>query len=196
MDISSPIDKQKILNTLFGLILRINSIPLQDHYLHVLAENVWLAYEIILPQYKHYAKTEWKFQLRQKTTQQTTTYQPNREALSAALFTDNFLQKYAERSDLWDPLFELKEIIIKYLPEQIFSKIILNPTAQAEFRIPELQLRWEKELEEKDEDKRYILIKQTIGQILQSCLQQLLKHGKLSHEEKQKILTLSKNISK
>jgi hypothetical protein len=106
------------------------------------------------------------------------------------------LQKYAERSDLWNPLFELKDIIITYLPEQVFSKIILDNTTQAEFRIPELQLRWEKELEEKDEDKRYILIKQTIGQILQSCLQQLLKHGKLSAEEKHKILTLSKNISK
>ena len=112
------------------------------------------------------------------------------------MFVDDFLQKYAERSDLWEPLFELKQIIISYLPEQTFSKIILDPAAQAEFRIPELQLRWDKELEEKDEDRKYLLIKQTIGQILQSSLQQLLKHGKLSAEEKHKILTLSKNISK
>ena len=35
-DLTSPVDKQKILNILFGLILNINSSAMQEHYIQVL----------------------------------------------------------------------------------------------------------------------------------------------------------------
>lgn len=85
--LSSPTDKQKILNAMFGLIISINSIPMQDHYLHILGEKMSLAYEVLLPQYKQYAKSDGKFITRQMDRKSTTTtYQPDREELVNALF--------------------------------------------------------------------------------------------------------------
>jgi len=85
--LSSPTDKQKILNAMFGLIISINSIPMQDHYLHILGEKLNLAYEVLLPQYKQYAKNDGKFITRQMDRKSTTqTYQPDREELVNALF--------------------------------------------------------------------------------------------------------------
>jgi hypothetical protein len=83
MNISSPINKQKILNTMFELILSINSIPMQDHYLHVLADKSNIAYEVLLSQYKQFAKNEGKFQLRQNEAkkEKPKSYQPDRKEL-------------------------------------------------------------------------------------------------------------------
>jgi len=111
--LSSPIDKQKILNAMFGLIISINSVPMQDHYLHLLGENIHIAYEVLLSQYKQYAKNDGKFITRQMDRKSTTTtYQPDREDLVNALFHDDFINKYVKTSELREPLLKL----IKVLP--------------------------------------------------------------------------------
>jgi len=39
-DINSPIEKQKIMNKMFELILAVDNYAIQDHYIHILAENL------------------------------------------------------------------------------------------------------------------------------------------------------------
>lgn len=58
------------------------------------------------------------------------------------------------------------------------------------------QLRREKEFDLKTEEKKIQLIKQTIGQVIKSFLQQTLKNPHLSHEQKQELLKLNKDFSK
>ncbi|MBQ7616559.1 hypothetical protein IJS64_00800 [bacterium] len=37
---SSPVDKQKLINTLFDVIISVNSLAIQEHYKDVLAKNL------------------------------------------------------------------------------------------------------------------------------------------------------------
>ncbi len=53
-DLSSPIDKQKLINTLFELILSVNSLTIQEHYKQLLAEKLGFASEILDAQFKRY----------------------------------------------------------------------------------------------------------------------------------------------
>lgn len=57
-DMSSPIDKQKLINTLFDLILSVNSLTIQEHYKGLLAEKLGFAFEILDAQFKRYKKTD------------------------------------------------------------------------------------------------------------------------------------------
>lgn len=115
LDISSPIDKQKLFNIMFSLIITIDSIPMQDHYLHLLADQFHLAYEVLLPQYRQYAKGEGQFFLRQSQHAQDKKdhgpggkkYQPEREELLTALFHNDFISTYIQTPQLRNPLLEL-----------------------------------------------------------------------------------------
>ena len=109
MDLSSPMDKQKLFNMMFELIISINSIPMQDHYLHLLADQFNLAYEVLLPQYKQYAKNEGKFTLRQKQKKVEPKYQADRIELLTALFHEDFINTYVESKELRAPLIELAQ---------------------------------------------------------------------------------------
>ena len=57
-DMSSPVDKQKLINTLFDLILSVNSLTIQEHYKGVLAEKLGFAFEILDAQFKRYKNTD------------------------------------------------------------------------------------------------------------------------------------------
>jgi hypothetical protein len=55
---SSPVDKQKLINTLFDLILSVNSLTIQEHYKGVLAEKLGFAFEVLDAQFKRYKNTD------------------------------------------------------------------------------------------------------------------------------------------
>ena len=178
-NLKSPIDKQKILNTMFGLIININSVPMQDHYLHILGEKLNLAYEVLLPQYKQYAKNDGKFITRQMDKKSATkTYQPDREELVNALFEGGFINTYVQTPELRSPLIDL----MQKLPSKVIETQDLSP----------LQLRREKELEDKNESRQLQVIKQIIGKTLQFRIQQILKDKNISNDDKQSLLKLKK----
>lgn len=81
-DWTSPIGKQKVLNALFDIIMHIDSINIQTHYLHILAESLGIAYEVLHPQYKKFAKNEGKINRQQTITVQKA-YEPNRDTIVA-----------------------------------------------------------------------------------------------------------------
>gem|GEM_PF-4241492 len=56
MDINSPIERQKILNIMFELIINLESPSGQTHYLNVLSDNFKQSYEVVYSQYKQFAK--------------------------------------------------------------------------------------------------------------------------------------------
>jgi hypothetical protein len=39
-DMSSPIEKQKVMSKMFELILAVDNYAIQDHYIHILSENL------------------------------------------------------------------------------------------------------------------------------------------------------------
>ncbi|MEI6119277.1 MAG: toprim domain-containing protein [bacterium] len=55
-DLTSPIDKQKILNILFGLIMNITNNAMQDHYIQLLGEKLGMRENIMEAQYRQFAR--------------------------------------------------------------------------------------------------------------------------------------------
>lgn len=105
-DIASPVHKQTILNTMFGCIMSIQNTAIQAHYLQLLADNIGIAYEVLLPQYKHYAKTEGKTKLQhagEKLTQ-SMIHQPTKEEVFFSLTYENFLHTCIQTPDIRENL--------------------------------------------------------------------------------------------
>ena len=118
-------------------------------------------------QYKQFAKSGGKFILQQiarKTEEKK--YEIDRELRVAALFYQEFIKQFIESQDKWTQLNELITQITEALPDTIITQAA-NDESQHEALL-ELQLRWDKELNDgKEEDKRYQIIKQIILPIIQ-----------------------------
>lgn len=193
-DLTSPIDKQKVLNIMFNLILNINSSAMQDHYIQILGEKLGIGYEIMRAQYVQYAKNEGKYTLQQKQRQKSTEpkYEIDREMLVTALFYEDYIKQYQENENIRQQLFDLVKQIKTNLSEIKISKTEYDENEKE--TLIELQLRREKELADKEEDKRYQTIKQIILPILQTYIKQITKETKVSKENKQEILNFIKTL--
>lgn len=191
-DLTSPIDKQKVLNIMFGLILNINSSAMQDHYVQALGEKLGISYEIMRVQYVQFAKNEGKYILQQASRKKEVKYQIDREMLVAALWYQEFIKQFIETQDKWTRILELIDAITAALPDTKITQAA-NDLSQHE-NLLEFQLRRDKELSDKEEDKRYQSIKQIITPILQGYIQKITKDNSVSSETKQTILNLAKKI--
>jgi len=192
-DLTSPIDKQKVLNIMFGMILNINSSAMQDHYVQVLGEKLGIGYEIMRVQYVQYAKNEGKYILQQNARKKEVKYEIDRNMLVAALFYQEFIKQYIEMQEKWTRLLELITQITTVLPDTIMTQAAHDESKNE--ALLELQLRRDKELNDgKDEDKRYQAIKQIIMPIIQVYVQRITKDTNISSDSKQEILNLTRKI--
>jgi DNA primase len=108
---TSPIDKQKILNILFGLVQKINNISLQQHYIQVISDKLNSPFEFTRSQYKQFSQNEGKVHSRQKQVI-SKLYQPSRELLFAALFYNDFFEQHQETPSLWSTFLALKSFFL------------------------------------------------------------------------------------
>lgn len=193
-DITSPIDKQKILNILFGLVQKINNISLQQHYIQVISDKLNSPFEFTRSQYKQFSQNEGKVHSRQKQVI-SKLYQPSRELLFAALFYNDFFEQHQETPSLWSTFLALKSFFLT-LAHNPITPLLDTKDQEIIESLNQHQLRWEKEFDLKTEEKKIQLIKQTLGQTIKSIIQQTLKNPHLSHEQKQQLLQLNKEFSK
>lgn len=192
-DLTSPIDKQKILNLLFGLILNISNMPMQEHYIQVLGEKLGIGHEVMRAQYVQFAKSEGRFILQQATRKTEKKYQIDREMLVAALFHQDFIRQFIETQDKRTRMLELIKEITTAMPDTVITQAANDPSNHE--ALLELQLRRDKELNDgREEDKRYQGIKQIIMPIIQGYIQRITKDINVSSETKQEILNLTKKI--
>ncbi len=192
-DLTSPIDKQKILNIMFGLIMNISNNTMQDHYIQLLWDNLGIRENIMEAQYKQFAKTGGKYLLQQiERKNQEAKYQIDRELLVAALFYQDFIKQFIETEDRRTWIRALLWAITSTSPDATITQAPNDPNNHE--TILELQLRWEKELADKEEDKRYQSIKTIILPILQWYIQKITKDTHISNEKKQEILNLIRKI--
>ena len=197
LDMSSPVDKQKLINTLFDVIISVNSLAIQEHYKDVLAKNLWFAFEVLNAQFKSYKANDWKFQVLQTTRKQeqqqhTEKFQLEREWLYATLFYQDLIQKYIWWFERTENFIKFSELLSKTDTDNIFSKAINNNLSEDETKkIEELTLRRDQQLESfSDEKTRYQHIIQTLLPLIQTSLQLGLKNPKISAEEKTELLKL------
>lgn len=194
-DINSPIEKQKIMNKMFELILAVDNYAIQDHYIHILAENLWFAYELLNAQFKKFKKTEWSFDVKQKLKKsEVVSYQPDREIIFASLFYQNFIYKYIQDDEMWKWFLWLSKQVWEIYIWSILNRVLKLELNQNEIKeLDEMHIRWETQLDQfQDEDKKYSLIKKIVWTTLQSYLQIVLKDQKISNEQKNSFLELKK----
>lgn len=196
-DFSSPIDKQKVFSTLFGLLTGLQNPSVQMHYLQLLGEKVGVAYEVLEAQYRKYIASEGKFllQQRQKATE-TKPYQPERDMLYASLLVGDFLSKYIQEPQLWDGFLMLSKKIQEIgesLPLHTLLQSFSDPAQQKLF--DEAQLWREYHFQEIiDEDKKVTFMLQVLWPLIQQYITLLLKLPSLAHEQKQELLSLKTKI--
>lgn len=166
-DITSPIDKQKILNTLFELIMQIDNINIQKHYLQLLGEKIGIRENIMEAQYVQFSKKEGKFVLQQQARNKEKKYQieQNKETIVSALFYQDYIKQHIENKEIRNNLL----LLIKNINTTITEKNIMNPKNEDENKeiLLEFQLRRDKEIGEKEEEKKYHSVKQIILPTLQ-----------------------------
>lgn len=194
-DINSPIEKQKIMNKMFELILAVDNYAIQDHYIHILAENLWFAYELLNAQFKKFKKTEWSFDVKQKLKKsEVVSYQPDREIIFASLFYQKFIYKYIQDDEMWKWFLWLSKQVWEIYIWSILNRVLKLELNENELKeLDEMHIRWETQLDQfQDEDKKYSLIKKIVWTTLQSYLQIVLKDQKISNEQKNSFLELKK----
>lgn len=198
-DMSSPVDKQKLFNEMFGLIACVDNYTIQEHYKQLLAEKVWLPYEILTVQFQKYLKTDGKFEvMKRENLEKKISWQPDRELICISLFWDDLFSKYISDSNLYLPLLGFAKQIATHSQWDKLNKIFFGRDSldsEEKLQLDEWQLWWEKELEGISwDDKRISLIKNLVMEYLQTKLKLLLKSSAVSMEEKQKLLENMKKI--
>ena len=200
LDMSSPIDKQKLINNLFDVILSVDSLAIQEHYKWVLSEKLGFAYTILDAQFKRYKSTDWRLQVMQNARkheqEHIEKFQLEREWLFATIFYQDLIKKY-----LWDyekiaPFIQFVQLLTKTDTESIYAKTINNTLDEKEKeKIEELTLRRDQQLEPFSENQtRYQHIFQTLQPYIQTLLQLALKNPNISGEDKTELLKLRKNL--
>jgi DNA primase len=198
-DMTSPIDKQKIFNEMFGLIACVDNYTIQEHYKQLLSDKVWLPYEVLNAQFQKYLKTDGKFEAMKKwKLEKKISWQPDRELICVSLFWDDLFSKYISDASLYEPMFEFAKAISSNVPWDKLYKIFFDRESldsEEKLQLDEWQLWWEKELEALSWDtKRISLIKTLVLEYLQTKLKLLLKSSVVSMEIKQKLLEDMKKI--
>lgn len=190
-DRTSPIGKQKVLNTMFELIVHIDSMNIQMHYLQSLAESLWMSYEVLYPQYKKFAKSDGKLHIQKMQEKQQNIHKHNiqGETMIAALLHDYFIDNYDKTLELRKPLKKLLEQIAVAMPDSIIWQAHKWTISDEQTTLlHEIQLRRAKEIDTLiDEQKVYRQICKNIITTTQKIKQQILKGKNISHEQKTSI---------
>ena len=192
-DMTSPVDKQRLFNEMFGLIACVDNYTIQEHYKQLLAEKVWLPYEILSVQFQKYLKTDWKFELaKRQESQPHKIWQPDRVQICESLFYWDILKNY-----IWDPslytwLVDLAREIWEISTDDLLHKIFFDTQdldSQEKLQLDELQLWREKELSALSwDEKRIQLIKKLILEYFQQKMKLILKSPSIPSDKKQKLL--------
>lgn len=199
MDLHSPVDKQKLIITLFELILQVQSLTIQEHYKNILAEQLGFAPEILNTEFRRFRNKEGKFivALQQKKQEQAqkSKYELQRDQLIASLFYQNFLDQELAEYEKKSILTQLIHLIAKANPQELIGKVFLDTLSEEEQQqLSELSLRWENQLLNLEIEQKYLQILQTIKNHLQNLLKTTLKSNQLSTTEKSMILELWRQL--
>ena len=195
-DMNSPVDKTKLINTMFELILAVNNVLIQESFKKSFADKLWFPFETVDLQFKKYVQWAGRIFLQQQRKQQNAiihSYQPDREQLFVSLFYNWFID--TQFSENWEFVSDLKKFVGKVSKvdnEGLLSHTLNNNCSDDEKeKLNELQLWWEKEISEKtDSIVKHQIVMTTIGPIIQELFKIATKSKNLTNEEKQELVVL------
>lgn len=197
LDMNSPIDKQKLINSMFELIIAIDNLIIQEHYKGILAEKLGFPSETIGIQFEQYKRGEGKILLRQYQKEAEEQiggkkYKIDKETLLDSLFFGNFIENLTQNSDFLSDFYSFWKIISTALPESLLHAVVEKTLEEDEKdEIRWLQIRRENELERCSEvEAKLAMIKKIISWEVQNYFKYCIKSSLISDEEKIKLTRL------
>ena len=195
-DMNSPVDKTKLINVMFELILSVNNVLIQETYKKSFAEKLWFPFETVDLQFKKYVQWEWKIfvqQQRRREESSSQQYQLDREKLFISLFYNWFIKgQIKEDAEFNENLIKFVNKISLADPDWLLSHVLKDECSLEEKeKLDELQLWREKELSEvsNDESKR-VIISTTSGPVIQDMFKLATKSRNLTDDDKKELIIL------
>ena len=201
-DMNSPVDKTKLINTMFELILAVNNVLIQESYKRAFADKLWFPFETVDLQFKKYVQWAGKIFIQQQRRQEessTTNYQPDREKLFISLFYNWFIDsQLKDESDFISDLHSFVSQISRADPDWLLSHTLNNTCSDDEkSTLDEFQLRWEKEFWNlSDENSKRQVVVTTITPVIQEFFKLATKSKNLTNEEKQQLIILKSRLGR
>ena len=195
-DMNSPVDKTKLINTMFELILAVNNVLIQESYKRAFADKLWFPFETVDLQFKKYVQWAGKIFIQQQRRQEessTANYQPDREQLFISLFHNWFIDsQLKDESEFVSDLYSFVSQISRADPDWLLSHTLNNTCSDKEkSTLDEFQLRWEKEFWNlSDEKSKRQVVVTTITPVIQEFFKLATKSKNLTNEEKQQLIIL------
>lgn len=207
-DMSSPIDKQKLINAMFELIVSVKDDAIQKDFsrftpLVKLWQEIFHTSDVTIIQKEITKKREsnkilLKQQARQAEQEKPDHYQPNRELLFSSLFYQDFLSKLIEHCTFLESLSSFAMQIAVAAPESYLARVFKGDLLEREIEeINEIQLWWEKELGEvEDQVTKRAILQRVIWPNIQEYFKMGSKSAHLSNEEKMQLNKLRIEIGR
>ena len=199
---NSPVDKTKLINTMFELILSVNNVLIQESYKRLFAEKLWFPFETVDLQFKKYTQWAGKIFIQQKKHKEENKdqqYHPDREQLLASLFHNWFIDSILKNeSEFVQNIHNFIAGVSRAEPDWLLTHILENRCSEQEkIMLDELQLRWEKEFWDISEEKqKHQIIITTITPIIQELFKLATKSKNLTDDEKKHLIVLKSKVGK
>ena len=195
-DMNSPVDKTKLINTMFELILSVNNVLIQESYKKLFSEKLGFPFETVNIQFKRYVQWAGKIFVQQQKKQQENSnpqYQPDREQLFISLFYNWFINSQLEEQPEFTK--DLNSFVIwvsRANPDWLLAHVLENNcTDEEKLILDELQLRWEKEISDLSDTKlKHQIILTTITPVIQELFKLATKSRNLTDEEKKQLINI------
>ena len=195
-DMNSPVDKTKLINTMFELILAVNNILIQESYKRAFADKLWFPFETVDLQFKKYTQWAGKIFIQQQRRQEENSeskYHLDREKLFISLFYNWFVDSLLkEEYEFIQDLYGFAGQISRADPDWLLSHTINNTCSEEEkSTLDEFQLRREKEFWNlSDEKSKRQVVITTITPVIQDLFKQATKSRNLTDDEKKQLIVL------
>ena len=200
-DMNSPVDKTKLINAMFELIIAVNNVLIQESYKRAFADKLWFPFETVDLQFKKYVQWAGKIFLQQQRRQEDTStpYQLDREKLFISLFHNWFINGQIDKeSEFAQDLNKFVMQVSRADVDWLLSHALNNNCSEEEKSIlDEFQLRREKELWElSDERAKRQVITTTITPVIQELFKLATKSKDLTDDEKKQLILLKWKLGK
>ena len=195
-DMNSPVDKTKLINTMFELILAVNNILIQESYKRAFADKLWFPFETVDLQFKKYTQWAGKIFIQQQRRQEANSeskYHLDREKLFISLFYNWFVDSLLkEEYEFIQDLYGFAGQISRADPDWLLSHTINNTCSDEEkTTLDEFQLRREKEFWNlSDEKSKRQVVITTITPVIQEYFKLATKSKNLTDDEKKQLIIL------
>ncbi len=201
-DMNSPVDKTKLINAMFELIISVNNVLIQESYKRAFAEKLWFPFETVDLQFKKYVQWSGKIFIQQQRRNEEKSdpkYQLDREKLFISLFHNWFIdEQLKDESEFLQDLHDFVDQIVRTDSDWLLAHTISNNCSDEEkTTLDEFQLRREKEISDlsDEKNKRQVIIT-TITPVIQELFKLATKSKDLTNEEKKQLINLKWKLGK